>query len=174
LEGHGLGGSDVLLWYRRLQLVVTDGFRVVGQNALITRSGSFDAAQGLLSAYAFFYQESEREEILSAICLYKTNSISLSSTMLVALFPFVIACFLVCLLVLMVVDHRHFVVRFTLLPVIITLFLLRGALCFHLLRQGDWKQVVVRDILLASTGNRPPCRFRTRYRPGIETLWCFL
>jgi hypothetical protein len=28
--------------------------------------------------------------------------------MFVALFPFVIACFLVCLLLLMVVDNRHF------------------------------------------------------------------
>jgi hypothetical protein len=37
-------------------------------SAFIIRSGSFDAAQGLLSAYTFLYQESEGEDILSAIC----------------------------------------------------------------------------------------------------------
>ncbi len=36
-------------------------------SAFIIRLGSFDAAQGLLSAYSFLYQESEGEDILSTI-----------------------------------------------------------------------------------------------------------
>jgi hypothetical protein len=55
-------GTDDCSW------LPTHGFRVVGQNVFIIRSGRFDAAQGLLSAYAFLYEESEGEEILSTIC----------------------------------------------------------------------------------------------------------
>jgi len=37
-------------------------------SAFIIRSGSFNATQGLLSAYSFLYQESEGEDVLSTIC----------------------------------------------------------------------------------------------------------
>ncbi len=73
--GHGLSGSDMFCWGTDdCSWLPTHGFRVVGQNAFIIRSGRFDAAQGLLraqgllSAYAFLYEESEGEEILSTIC----------------------------------------------------------------------------------------------------------
>jgi len=89
-------------------------------SAFIIRLGSFDAAQGLLSAYSFLYRESEGEEILSTIC-----------------------------------------------------FCWEELCVFIFWDRAYWKQVVVRDIPVVSTPNYPPCHIRTRYRPAIETLWCF-
>ncbi len=56
-------------WFRCFVVVPTiaaDTLPTV--SAFIIRSGSFDLAKGQLSAYNFFYEELEGEEILSFVC----------------------------------------------------------------------------------------------------------